>query len=281
MEREHHFLSSDALPTPGISLGALYLLAAVLGIPGIALLFSGEYQNYLIRDLMVSGIANSSSLRSWRLIGAAVTVLAFAGPCLLAAGLAIARFRRPARGASFLAGAAQWLLYGLTGAGILAAAVFFIRVVRYIVIHSSGPSGVMAIYSMLISEAVMAAITGFAFFLTRKFLNCCIDSGASIAYTAATGKADDRSIPGFAATGFLLLALAGLALAADRLFTMTIVVNIVKSYYKILVADHPGLWLEAGCLVCGSGANFMMFRYLRRYKKATEQMLYEARRMKK
>ena len=281
MKKEPNFLSSDALPTPGISLGALYFLAAVLGIPGIALLFSPDYQNFLIQDLMVSGITNPSSLRSWRLIGAAVTVLAFAGPCLITFGLAVARFRRPARGASLLAAAAQWLLYGLTGAGILAATVFLIRLVRYIVINSSDPRGVMAIYSMLISEALMAVITGFLFFLTRKFLNCCIDSGVSIAYTAATGRTDDRSIPGFAATGFLLLSLVGLILAADRLFTMTIVVNIVKSYYKILIANHPGLWLEAGCLVCGSGANFLMFRYLSRYKKKTEQILYEARKMKK
>ena len=281
MEKDPIYLPAGTLCTPGISVGVMYILSALLGIPGIILLFSPDYQSFLIRDLMVSGIANPSSLRTWRMLGSGITVLAFAGPCLMAAGLTAARFHRPARGAGLLATAAQWLLWGVTAGGIAAAAVFLIRLVRYIVINSTEPSGVMAIYSMLISESLMAVITVFLFFLTRRFLNCCIDSGTSIAYTAATGKADNRSIPGFTATGFLILGIAGLVLAVDRLLTMTIVVNVVKSYYKILVADHPGLWLEAACLTCGSGANFLMYRYLRRYKKQTEQLLYDARKTQK
>ena len=104
-----------------------------------------------------------------------------------------------------------------------------------------------------------------------------MDSGASIAYTLATGKLDDRSIPSFAGTGFLVLSIMGMVLAVNRLFTLTVVINVVQSYYKLLVARHPALWAEAICLILGSAANLTMYLYLRRYKKITEQALYEAR----
>ena len=37
------------------------------------------------------------------------------------------------------------------------------------------------------------------------------------------------------------------------------------------------LWAEAVCLILGSIANIMICRYLRSYKKITEQALYESR----
>lgn len=282
MDQAPIFILPDRLRSRCIpAAAALYALAALLGLPGVILCFNPDYTEYLIRDLMVSGITNASSLRTWRFVGAGVTALACFGPCMMTAGLFTALRKRPARGANFLANAAQWLLYGVTAAGIGAACLFIYRLIRYIIESASQPNGVMLIYSMLISEALMAVIAGFLFFLTVRFLNCCIDSGISIAYTAATGKLDSRSIPGFAGTGFLLLAIAGIWLSTDRLFTVTAVIGIIESYYKVLFASHPGQWLEAACLLCGSAANFLMFRYLRGYKKTTERALYEARKLKK
>ena len=131
---------------------------------------------------------------------------------------------------------------------------------------------------MIISEALMAAQAVFLFFLIRKFLNCCMDTTSSMTYTLATGKLDDRSIPSLPSTGFLILAIVGIIISINRLFTLTIVVNVVRSYYKLLIAAHPGLWAEAICLILGSVANLMTCSYLRRYKRITEKELYEARR---
>lgn len=281
MERKTAHLDTAILRSPLVPAAAIaYGLSALLGLPCVLLLFQGEYSELLTQDLIASGITNPSSLSSWKLIGCVVTVVTCLGCALLCGGL-IRYLRRPVRGAGFLAHAAQWLLYGVTGAGILAAAVFLLRFIRYILISVTRSNAVMLIYSMLISEALMAALAVFSFFTLRKFLNCCIDSGTGIAYTCATGKVDAFSIPGFTATGFLILAVLGILLALDRVFTLTIVYGVIKSYYKLLIADHPGQWLQAFSLLLGSAGHILLCLYLRRCKRSMERALFEAGKRRK
>lgn len=256
---------------------ALYFLATLAGLPGIFLLFNREYTLFLLEDLIAGGISDASSLRSWQMINGAVSILACLGPAFMAASLLIARRGKPVRGLGILSTAAQWLLYGVYASAGLCLVIFVFRFFRFLILNASHPGGIVAIYSMIISEGLMAALAVFLFLLIRKFLNFCMDASASMAYTLATGKLDDRSIPGFPATGFLILAIAGAFIAVNRLFTLTIVVNVVRSYYKLLVASHPGLWAEAICLILGSIAHVLISIYLRRYKKITEHALYEAR----
>lgn len=278
MERPVILIPAGSLKSPLIPAAtALYLFAAISGLPGIFLLVSPEYRAFLLQDLMSGGIIDPSSLRSFQLINGAVTVLACIGPAIMTTGLLISRRGRPVRGLGLLSGAAQWLLYGVTVSGILCGFIFIFRFFRVLLTAGYNPGDVMAVYSMVICEGLLGSQAVFLFFQIRKFLDCCIDSCASIAYTLATGKLDDRSIPSFAATGFLILSIVGLVLAGNRLFTITAVIKPVHSYYKLLVAEHPGLWTEGISLFLGSIANYLIFRFLRRYKKKTEQALYNAR----
>ena len=255
----------------------LYLLAALAGIPGIALFFSPGYTQILLQDMVTSGIANPASQQTWMVVNRAVTLLSCLCPAIMAAGLLITRRISPLRGMNLLSCAAQgllWLTYITGGAACL---LFAYRFIRYIAANLTHPSGLMALYSMVISEALMAVQAVFLFVMIRKFLNACIDSATSIAFTLASSKLDNRSIPGFSSTGFLVLSLVGLCLALDRMLTVTAVMNVVRSYYKILVSDHPGIIMESICLVLGAAANFLTHRILKSYKQKTELALYKAR----
>lgn len=278
MEKPVILIPTGRLKSPLIPAAALlYFLAALIGIACVILLANPEYRAFLMQDLASVGITDASSLHSFQLINSVITLLACFGPGLMSAGLLISLRGKPVQGTGLLSTAAQWLIYGVNASGCLAVVIFVFRFFRFLIVVGSDARGLVAVYSMIISEALMGAQAVFLFFQIRKFLNCCIDSCTSIAYTLATGKLDDRSIPSFAGTGFLILSVIGMVLAVNRLFTLTAVIRIVHSYYKLVVASHPGLWAEGICLILGSTANFLMYRYLRRYKKQTEQALFEAR----
>lgn len=271
---------SPVSPLPVASVRAstvFYALAAITGIPGVVLLLSPDYTAFLLQDLATGGITDPSSLHSWRIIQGAVSLLACIGPAILAGSLSFTLRGKPVRGLGFLSGAAQITLYGVTISGGLAVPVFLFRFVRFLIVSSRTPDGLMLIYSMLISEALMVTQAAFLFVLIRKFLNCSIDSATSIAYTLATGKADTRSISGFPAVGLTVLSIVGIVLAITRVFTVTIIRTTIASYFKLLVTSHPALIIEAICLLLGAVANLLLAHYLRCYKRNTEQLLFQSR----
>lgn len=275
-------ISRDTFRSPLIRLAALiYGAAFLLGLVGVILLFDSGYASYLIADLVASGIGDASSLRTWQIINSGITVLCCFGPGVLAASLFLVQRGRIVKGLGFLGNIIQGLYWVLTGGGILAALLFVFRFFRYVAFAVTKPNAVMLLYSMIISEALMVVLAGFLFVLTRKFLNASMDTCASITYTLARQKLDNQTIPAFTATGFLLLAIAGLVLALNRLFTLTIVWDSVQSYYKLLTASHPAQIADVICLIFGSVGNFFLYRYLQRYKKITEQALFQAKRLKK
>ena len=114
----------------------------------------------------------------------------------------------------------------------------------------------------------------------RKFLNALSDGTASMAYSFATGKLDDRAIPGRMASGFSWLAVGCLLLAARRLVTLTIVQDYVQSYYKIELAAHPGQLFAAASLMLCAGADVLLAVCLRRYKRQCEWALHLQRKEK-
>lgn len=254
-----------------------YALASLLGIPGVILLFSPEYATFLLEDLAAGGITDPSSLRTWRIINVGVSLIACIGPAVLAAGLTLTLRGKPVRGLGIISGTAQVLLYGTSVGGILALILFVYRFVFFLIGAVQSANGVVLIYSMLISEALMVAQAVFLFFLIRKFLNCSIDAAASIAYSRATGKLDSRAISVLPA-GFLTgLCVLNVFLALNRLFTVTIVRSTLGSYYDLITATNPGLILEAACLLLGALGNFFLARVLRSYKRQTEQLLFQSR----
>ena len=280
MEERHAILPENALHSPLVpASAAAYTLAAIPGFFCLILLFDPGYHAVLMQDLVDSGIANPGSLTAWKRIGNLITLVACICPGFLAAGL-FTYLRRPLRGARFLGQTAQWLLYGVTAGGTFCAAVFVIRAVRYILASITQRNAVMLLYSMIISEALMAALFTFAFFTLRRFLNCVVDAAAGFGYACASGKADSGSIPGFAATGFRILAVLGIILASDRIFTVTIEYGIIQSRYKLLIAAHPGQWLQTLSFLAGSVGNLLLGEYLHRCKRAMERAVFDARRRK-
>lgn len=287
--KEEHFMDKPPVPVPAETFHSpmipaatiFYVLSAVLGVPGVVLIFDSDYSTLLLQDLITSGISDASSLQSWQSINTAVTLLACFGPCVMSAGMLFTLWGKPVQGLAFLSTSAQWLLWGINASGIAAFIILIFRLVRYTLLCLGHSNGMMMFYSMCIMEMLMVTQAVFLFLLIRKFLNCCIDSSTSIAYTLATDKLDSRSIPSLAATGFLILSVIGIFLALDRLFTVTIVPNYIQSYYKLLMAEHPAQLSEVACLLCGSIANILVSRYLRRYKRSTERALFEARKLQK
>ena len=278
MEPCRLYMSRDTFRSSLVNAAAAaYALAFLFGTVGVALLFSPEYSRLLRADLLASGIGDASSLGTWQAINSAISVLTCFGPGLMATALLLTLKGQFVKGLGLLGNGLHVLYWIVNGGGILAAGMFLFRFVRYVAYAVGKPNAVMLLYSMIISEALMAALAAFLFVLARKFLNCAMDSCASISYTLAREKLDEYTVPAFTATGLLLLAIAGVALAVNRLFTLTIVWDSVQSYYRLLTASHPAQIADVACLILGSAGNFLMCRYLRRYKKITETALFQAK----
>ena len=241
------------------------------------MLFDQEYRDYLMEDMIAGGITAGQVLQNYLLIhGIILASVVICSAALFVCLLLVLR-GKPARSLSAISTGAQWLLWGVNGAGILAAVLYVYRFVRYAVLCMSVRNGLYPLYAMVISEALMGALAGFVFVQLRHFLNCVCDSGASMAYTLATGKLDSCSIPGFAATGFLILGLLCLTLAADQLVTVTAAYDYIRGYYKLLVSQNPIQLCTAACFLCCAAADILLFAYLKRYKRICERALYEAR----
>ena len=176
-----------------------------------------------------------------------------------------------------LSTAGEWMLRIVNVFCFVTLAAVAYRAIAYVIECLQLDDGVYYLYSMIVSESLMVVLVMFMFALMRRFLNCLSDSAASIAYTLATGKLDGNTIPGFTATGFLILAIGCGLLAADRLFTLTMVQNSLRSYYQILVASHPLLLLSGGGFAFAAIANFLLAIFLYMYKNKTERMLFGIR----
>lgn len=256
-----------------------YTLAALFGIPGIILLFNESYGDLWLREMILGGI--TSGLAAWRLIHSAVVIFSFLCPFIMAIGLWLTIGKRTVPGMQLLSIMAQWLLYAVNATGLMALVYMIFRVVRYIALCIPLNEGIYLIYATMLPEAVMILQAWFLWKKFREFLDSFYGSAASITYTLTSGKLDSQPIPGFTATGFLVLAIFGFLLIIDELFTLTIVESYVQDYYKILVASHPGQYFSAATLLCGSIANILMSLYLRYYNRTHERAVYYFRKNKK
>jgi hypothetical protein len=152
-----------------------------------------------------------------------------------------------------------------------------VRVLIYAVVNFRYNEWAYLMYAMLVSEALMALIAWAIYMLSRRFLICLSDSAANIGYTVSTGKVDTLSIPMFAATGFALLALACVILALDQLYTVTIGIGHMTTYYKLVQESHPVRLMMGASFLCSAGANGIFALWLRSYKRLCEKALFEAR----
>jgi hypothetical protein len=254
-----------------------FSIAAVLALPGVILLFSREYQNFLIQDLYLGGIVEASAANTWHLIESLITVVHFLCCAVLACSLVLALTSKFHRGIHILSIAAQWLLYGLHGGGILALCVLAFRLIRYIFFAVQINGGSYLIYSMLISEGMMVALAFLIYTLLRRFLNTSLDTIVSIGYTISSGKLDSHSISSFPAAGLIGLSVVCLVLSINHVYTLTIIDSFPRDYYKILIAERPGQYLAAASLVFCAIGNLLTAIYLRQYKRKDERFRYSLR----
>lgn len=255
-----------------------YTLAALLGIPGIFLLFDRSYGDLWVQDMMLGGI--TSGLTAWRLIHFAVVVFSFLCPLIMAAGLWLTIGKRTVPGMRLMSAMSQVLLFTVNVTGLMALIYMIFRVIRYIAICIPVNEGIYLIYATMLPEAVMILQAWFLWKKLREFFDSFYGTAASITYTLTSGKLDSQPIPSFTATGFLILSIFGFLLIADELFTLTIVQSYVQDHYKILIASHPGQYFAAATLLCGAVANILMSLFLRRYNRSHERAVYYFRKNK-
>jgi len=255
----------------------LYAAASLAGLAGALLLTFPSGQAAVAKDLILSGITEGEALVTWQIIFYTIGIAAFVCPGMMGAGL-LTVLRGPRhRGFSVLYHGFRWLEAAVKGTGILALGLLLFRLCRYILRCLRINGGSYLIYTMVLSEAIMVAQAGLLYTLLRRFLESAWGCAASIGYTLSSGNLDEKTIPGFAITGFWGLGIANLVLAADRLLTLTIVDAFPQDYYRILVTREPVQLFTGAALLLGGIASVALGFYLRRFKKIAEQFLYADR----
>lgn len=255
-----------------------YALAGAFGLGGAALLLDPGSRAALTEDLILSGILEGSAITTWTVIHVTIGILAFLCPAAMALGIGLTLRGRVHRGMDILHHLAVALHHFVIGSGCFTLGVLIFRVVRYIIRCSQINGGAYLIYTMVLSEAIMVAQAFLLFQLLRRFLRCARECAASIGYTLSSSRLDKTTWPGFAATGFLILGLFCIAISADRLFTLTIVDSFPQDYYAVLVTKDPIQLLTGSALGLGAIGNILTYRYLRRFKRTAEQIIFAQRR---
>ena len=259
---------------------ALYALAAVCGLVGAVLLLDPGSRAALTEDVILSGILERSAINTWKLIYGSIGVLAFLCPAFLAAGIGLALKGRTLKGMTLLHGLAKGLHISVAVSGAMALALLIFRLGRYILMCIGINGGSYLLYTMLMSEAIMVVQAFLLYKLIRRFLLCARECTASLGYTLSASALDRTTWPAFAATGLLILGIVCPVLAADRLFTLTIVDSFPADYYAILVTEDPIQIFTGIALFLGGIGNILLSIYVRRFKKLAERIIYDHRRQK-
>ena len=253
----------------------LFAVAAVCGALSIITLFDPASIPAILHDMELSQIYDTTAQKTWLAVYIITTAVNFIGTLVLALGLSAVLFGQHHRGMNLLFYSAKVALPLVTVSGVAALIYFIFRAVMYTVgIMSYGIANAMVpLYSMILSEGLMLALSWFAFVKLRRFLNCSMDAAASIGYTLATDKLKAPSIPGFAATGFLVLGLFDVVIAVDRLFTFIHrQINYVDHFYFPLTTDPVQLFSGIS-FACAAVGSVLLFFYLRGYKNRSERLL--------
>lgn len=281
MERKMVVLPENAFQPRLLKWGWIFcLLGLVCGLFPVLALGEEGYRRILLQKLLTSGIASRSAMITWSIINGVISVLCVICPGLLAMGLTASLRGEPARGFGFLSAVGTWGVRIVKGTGIALAALYVCRMVLYIIDSLQNPQGMMLIYSMLLMEGLMGVIAWAVYRCVRSFVEGFGDTMASMAYTCATGRIDNQSIPVSAERGFLVLGIVCPLCAVSQVVTMTAVVTRIRSYYAVVLATHPMEWLTAATLVCSSVASILMWQYLRRYNRICEWEKYQASKQK-
>lgn len=256
-----------------------YSIAAITGFISLVFLVDPAYRRLLLEDMILAGFTDLSAQITYTVINTSITLICFLCPCIYAVCLWICVSGRRIRGTLLLSTATELLLKIWKITGMIVLAIFVIRVLIYIPGTFRSDLAVYLLFALFLFESFMLVVAVAVFRLIQKFLNNVLDTSAAIGYALASDLPEKCFIPGFTATGFLLLAVTCLALTADRLFTLTIKPHPVRDYYALLVAEHPVVWITGSNMISIAAANVLMFVYLRICKRDTERCSFFLARM--
>lgn len=248
----------------------LFSLGAILGLAAVVFLFVPGSVSALISDLLDRGIMDMSAIGTWTVLNIAMMIIGAACAVVMAVAIWLERWRK---------GDGLDLLYNFLGvmtaivkvSGGIALAVLILRLSIYLVSCDWANAGIYEAYGLLLAEGIMIAQAVGLFFLLLRFLDRAWDSAASMAYTRTCDKLDDRPIPSFCATGMFLLALISGYLAWDWLATMR-----MGKELTIALAAHPMQLLAGGMFACLALGNILIWRYLKRYMRISEQHMFRS-----
>ena len=274
METGRISVSREQFRSPLIPLAAAVSLVGTLcGLGAVVLLFFPESISALVHDLYVGGISDHSALATWRFIHIALTVIGFAWSGILSGCLLAMCLKRPGQGLLALSTAGEWSLHGLHASGVLILAYLVYRIIRYVIASLAINEWAYLLYAMLVSEALMIFLAAMLFVFLGRFLNSLSDTAASLARAVTGGTMGSGIIHWMTPTGFLLLGILNLAIAADRLFTVTI--DQKARRYVLLMADHPMLILSGILFACGMAVCFLLAACLFVKKRRFERLLFQ------
>ena len=253
---------------------ALFALSALCGLLAVGFLFHPDSIPAIISDMELGQIYDPSAQRTWLLIYIAVTVVNCLGTLVLSSGMVQVLTGRNHTGMDLMYQYARWMLVGVNGSGVVAFTYFVIRAALYIFRCLTVNGGLIPLMSMLIMEGLMVAQAWVLFVKLRQFLSSATDTAASIGYTLSSGKLDAPAIPAFTATGFLVLGLFDAGIALDRFFTLVHKQQNLSVTYDFPLAQEPVQLLSGASFALAAVGSFLLYRYLREYKRKSERLLF-------
>lgn len=252
---------------------AAFAAAALCGALALtALLLPGSI-SAIISDMELGQIYDRNAQRTWLVIYIAVTAVNFLGSAVLSLGMFQIRRGKDYEGTELLYKSADWALKGVNISGAVVLPYFIFRFVRYLVRYVGVNGSLVALFSMVLMESLMGAQALFLFLKLRRFLNCSMDAAASIGCTFCSGKLKEPSIPGFSASGFLVLGLFDIGIALDRFFTFVHIQKNLSVTYKFPLTTDLVQILSGASFAFAAVGSILLFLYLRGYKNKSERLL--------
>lgn len=253
---------------------ALFALSALCGLLAVGSLFHPRSIPAVISDMELGQIYDPSAQLTWLVIYIAVTVVNCLGTMVLSSGMAQILTGRNHKGMDLIYQYAKWMLVGVNISGVVVFVYFIVRAALYIFRCLSVNGGLIPLMSMLIMECLMVAQAWILFAKLRQFLSSAMDAAASIGYTLSSGKLDAPAIPAFTATGFLVLGLFDAGIALDRFFTLVHKQKNLSVTYDFPLAQEPVQLLSGASFALAAVGSFLLYRYLREYKRKSERLLF-------
>lgn len=253
----------------------LFAVAAVSGAAAVGSLFHPASIPAILHDMELGQIYDTTAQKTWLVLYIAVTVINFLGTLVLSLGMLCVLRGKHYRGMDLLYNSARWARVGVNIAAAVIVPYFIFRVVRYVIwVMGYGIGNAMVpLYSMVLSEGLMLALSWLLFVKLRQFLSCAMDAAAGIGYTLSSGKLKAPSIPAFTATGFLAFGVFDVIMAMDRFFTFIHrQINYVDHFSFPLTRD-PVQFLSGLSFAFAAVGSVLLYFYLHNYKSKSERLL--------